>query len=40
MGRLNLIRSSNNIILIVPGADGKMINLPTDLEGISINENF
>ena len=40
IGRLNLIKSSNNIIEVVPGFDGRIINLPTDLEGTSIKENF
>ena len=40
MGKLNLITSSNKIILVVPGAEGNTINLPIDFDGISIRENF
>ena len=40
MGKLNLTISSNKIIDLVPGAEGKITKRPIDLEGISIKANF
>ena len=40
MGKLYFTISSNKMIDFVAPVDGKITNLPMDLEGISINENF
>ena len=40
IGKLNSIKSSNSIMVVNPFLDGKMMNLPTDLDGTSIKANF